>query len=169
MTIPHFLVIPYPIQGMVNPFMQFSLVLAKHGCKITFVNTEFNHNRAQKTTSSDQDKFIGSQIKMVTLPDGLSPQDGRTDQIKVLLSVKSSMPSQLHKLIQHVNAVDLDNKINCIVVSINMGWALEVGCKLGIKGAVLFASSATSMALCDSIQRLIDEGIIESQNGKKYL
>ncbi|WJX75313.1 hypothetical protein P8452_58857 [Trifolium repens] len=66
--LPHFLVIPFPILGHVNPLMQFSQVLANHGCKVTFVHTEFNHNRS-KTGGSRQEN-----IKVVTLPDGLEPE-----------------------------------------------------------------------------------------------
>ncbi|CAL0314735.1 unnamed protein product [Lupinus luteus] len=44
----------------------------------------------------------------------------------------------------------------------NMGWAIEVGNKLGIKGAFFFAASAASLASCYSIPKLIHDGIIDS-------
>ncbi|TKY65103.1 UDP-glycosyltransferase 83A1 [Spatholobus suberectus] len=160
MGIPHFLCIPFPVQGHVNPLMQLSLLLAKHGCKVTFVHTEFSHKRANTAGSDDHE---GSQMKLVTLPDGLGPEDDRSDVTKVLLSIKSTMPARLPKLIQDINALDVDNKITCIIVTINMGWALEVGRKLGIKGALLCPASATSLASAVCIPRLIDDGIIDSQ------
>ncbi|TKY65106.1 UDP-glycosyltransferase 83A1 [Spatholobus suberectus] len=161
MGIPHFLVIPYPVLGHVNPLMQFSEALAKHGCKITFLNTEFSRKRAN-TAGAGPDNLRGSGIKFVTLPDGLDPEDDRSDHIKVLLSIKSNMPAMLPKLIEDINALDVDNNITCIVVTMNMGWALEVGHKLGIKGALLWTASATSLATCYCIPRLIDDGIIDS-------
>ncbi|KAG4399502.1 hypothetical protein GLYMA_08G244000v4 [Glycine max] len=110
---------------------------------------------------------LGAQIKLVTLPHGLDPEDDRSDQPKVILSLKSTMPTKLHELILDINnnnALDADNnnKITCLVVSKNIGWALEVAHKLGIKGALLWPASATSLASFESI-RLIDEGIIDSQ------
>ncbi|KAJ1421488.1 UDP-glucuronosyl/UDP-glucosyltransferase [Sesbania bispinosa] len=160
---PHFLVIPYPVLGHINPLLQFSQVLAKHGCKITFLNTEFSHKRASPAGGAELDNLEGSQIiKFVTLPDGLDPEDDRSDQVKVLFSIKSNMPAMLPKLIEDINALDVDNKIACIVVTMNMGWALEVGHKLGIKGAFLWPASATSLASCDCIPQLIDDGIIDS-------
>ncbi|CAJ1831252.1 unnamed protein product [Sphenostylis stenocarpa] len=161
MNCPHFLVMPYPILGHMNPLLQFSQVLAKHGCKITFLITEFNQKRMKNAID-----HFGTQIKFVALPDGLDPEDDRSDQPKVILSLRNTMPCKLHKLIQDTNALDGDDsKITCLVVSKNIAWALEVGQKLGIKGALLWPASATSLASFESIPRLIDEGIIDSETG----
>ncbi|XP_057436096.1 UDP-glycosyltransferase 83A1-like [Lotus japonicus] len=161
MSIPHFLVIPYPIMGHINPLMQFSQLVAKHGCNITFLNTEFSHKRAT-SSGSGQDNLKESRIKFVTLPDGLDPEDDRNDQVKVLLSIRSTMTRMFPKLIEDINALDKDNKITCIIATMNMGWALEVGHKLGIKGALLWPPSATTLAFCDFIPNLIDDGVIDS-------
>ncbi|KAK7340625.1 hypothetical protein VNO77_21334 [Canavalia gladiata] len=162
MGIPHFLCIPFPTQGHVNPLMQFSEVLAKHGCKVTFVNTEFNHKRTNGD-GAGHENIERSQIKLVTLPDGLEPADDRGDRVKLHLSIKSTMPHRLPKLIEDVNVLDGNNKVTCIIVTNNMGWALQVGHKLGIKGALLCPSSAISLASLVCIPTLIHDGIIDSQ------
>ncbi|KAG5001166.1 UDP-glycosyltransferase 83A1 [Glycine soja] len=140
--------------------MQFSLLLVKHGCKVTFVHTEFSLKR---TKTSGADNLEHSQVKLVTLPDGLEAEDDRSDVTKLLLSIKSNMPALLPKLIEDINALDADNKITCIIVTFNMGWPLEVGHKLGIKGALLCPASATSLASAACIPKLIHDGIIDSQ------
>ncbi|XP_045793675.1 UDP-glycosyltransferase 83A1-like [Trifolium pratense] len=156
MGIPHFLVIPYPIQGHLNPLMQLSHLLSKHGCKITFLNTEYSHKKTNKNEQNQQT------INFVTLPDGLEPEDDRSDHKKAIFSIIKTMPSLLPKLIEDVNNLDVENKISCIVVTFNMGWALEVGHKLGIKGVLLWTASAITLAYCYSIPKLIDDGIIDS-------
>ncbi|XP_004489530.3 UDP-glycosyltransferase 83A1-like [Cicer arietinum] len=158
-NLPHFLAIPFQVQGHVNPLMQFSQILTKYGCKVTFLHTEFNHKR------SNMDDCQNNKIKVVTLSDGLESEDDRSDTKKVMLSIKSTMPNKLPKLIEDINALEVDNnnKINCIVVTFSMGWALEVGHKLGIKGALLFPASATSLACVVCIPRLIEDGIIDSE------
>ncbi|KAL2329884.1 hypothetical protein Fmac_017465 [Flemingia macrophylla] len=161
MGIPHFLCIPFPVQGHVNPLMQFSLLLAKHGCKVTFMHTEFSLKRANSAAGANN--FEGSLMKVVTLPDGLDPEDDRSDVFKVLWSIKNTMPARLPKLIEDVNALDVDNQITCVIVTWNMGWALEVGHKLGIKVANLFPASATSLVSIFRIPQLIHDGIIDSQ------
>ncbi|KAK7394421.1 hypothetical protein VNO78_14949 [Psophocarpus tetragonolobus] len=163
MGIPHFLCMPFPVQGHVNPLMQLALLSAKHGCKVTFVHTEFNHKRANTTVGAGN-LIKGSQVELVTLSDGLDPEDDRNDVTKLLLSIKSTMPARLSKLIQHINALDVHNKITCIIVTFNMGWALEVGHKLGIKGALLCPASATSLASAACIPKLLGDGIIDSQD-----
>ncbi|XP_019420161.1 PREDICTED: UDP-glycosyltransferase 83A1-like [Lupinus angustifolius] len=157
MSTPHFLAIAYPILGHLTPLLQFSKLLAKHGCKITFLTSDENYNRLKNN--------IDSMIKLVSLSDGVGPEDDRNDQAKVILSTKTSMSVKLPKLIEDLNAMDSCNKISCIIVTKNMGWALELGHKLGIKGALFWPASATSLTSFDSIQRLIHEGIIDSENG----
>ncbi|KAI9083334.1 hypothetical protein K1719_034700 [Acacia pycnantha] len=169
--IPHFLVIPFPILGHVNPLMQFSQVLVKHGCKVTFLSTEFSQKRTMAASScSEQHNNNNNKnsINIVTLPDGLSDEDDRNDLIEFYHSLKTTMSEKLPKLIEDVNKDNgiEESKISCIVVSVNMGWALEVGHILGIKGAVMCPPSATSMASLYCIQRLIDDGVINSETGK---
>ena len=158
--------IPYPSVGHVNPLMQLCEVLATHGCNITFLNTEFNHKRAN-TADAALENFKGPQIKFVTLPDGLGPEDDRKDPKKLIFSIKTHMPHMLPKLIQDINALNVNNSITCILVTVNMGWALEVGHKLGIKGAVLWPASATSLATCDYLPKFIQDGILDS-DGKVF-
>ncbi|KAK7340619.1 hypothetical protein VNO77_21327 [Canavalia gladiata] len=159
MSYPHFLIMPYPILGHINPLLQFSQILAQHGCKITFLITEFNQERLNNAID-----HLGSHIKFVSLPDGLAPEDDRSDQPKVILSLRRTMPTKLHKLIQDINALNGD-KITCMIVSKNIGWALDVGHKLGIKGALLWPASATSLLSFQSIPRLINDGIIDPETG----
>jgi hypothetical protein len=91
MGVPHFLVIPYPIAGHVNPLMQLCHLLSKHGCTITFLNTEFSHKRTNKNniSISKKDNLKNEEtINFVTLPDGLEDEDDRSDQRKVIFSIK---------------------------------------------------------------------------------
>ena len=41
----HILVLPFPAQGHVTPFMKLSHRLFDHGFEVTFVNTEADHSR----------------------------------------------------------------------------------------------------------------------------
>lgn len=62
-----------------------------------------------------------------------------------------------------------DDRIDFIVVDLCMAWALDVGTKLGIKGAVLCPGSATLFALLYNVPMLIEDGIIDSDYGKNII
>nr|KYP69604.1 Cytokinin-O-glucosyltransferase 2 [Cajanus cajan] len=140
--------------------MNFSQKLVDHGCKITFVNTEFIHQRLMSSMAK-QESLDDSPIKLVSIPDGLGLDDDRSDLGKLCDAILSTMPFILEKLIEDINLND-DDKITCIVADVIMGWALEVGSKLGIKGVQFWTASATMFALQYNIPMLIEDGIIDS-------
>jgi len=158
---PNLLVVPFPVQGHVNPFMNFSQKMVEHGCKISFVNTDFSHKRVMSSVGKQESLEESATIKLVSIPDGLEADDDRSDLGKLCDSIVSTMPSMLEKLIEdiHVNGGD---RITCIVADVIMGWALEVGRKLGIKGIFFCTASAAMFALKYNIPKLIQDGIIDS-------
>ena len=100
----------------------------------------------------------------------LGPEEDRNDLAKLCLAMLNTMPSVLEKLIEDINASDDEgsSKITCIVADAFMGWALDVGHKMGIKGAALWPASAAVFALEDNMPKLVEDGIMDS-NGKKLL
>ncbi|KAL0309687.1 UNVERIFIED_CONTAM: UDP-glycosyltransferase 86A1 [Sesamum radiatum] len=78
---PHFIIIPPPFQGHINPSVQLTLKLASRGFTVTFVNTEFSHDQIRKSRKhlsngeDDDDIFAGSResgldIRYRTVSDG---------------------------------------------------------------------------------------------------
>ncbi|CAJ1947100.1 unnamed protein product [Sphenostylis stenocarpa] len=160
MTIPNLLILPFPVQGHVNPMMNLSQKMVEHGCKITFVNSDFTQKKVMSSVTKQESLEESPTIKLVSIPDGLGPDDDRRDLGKLCDTVLSTMPSMLEKLIEdiHVNGGD---KITCIVADVTMGWALQVGRKLGIKGVLCWTASATMFALEYNIPKLIQHAIID--------
>ncbi|XP_061347445.1 UDP-glycosyltransferase 83A1-like [Gastrolobium bilobum] len=161
MSISSVLVLPYPAQGHVYPMMNFSQKLVEHGCKVYFVNTDFNHKRVVSSMVEQQKSLDESLLKLVSIPDGLRPEDDRTDFAKLFEAIESTMPSMLQKKIEEIH-LNGEDRISCIVADVNMGWALNVGNKLGIKGALFWPASAAMFAFQCNIPTLIDNGIIDS-------
>ncbi|CAJ1947108.1 unnamed protein product [Sphenostylis stenocarpa] len=169
-NIPTVLVLPYPAQGHVNPLIILSQKLVENGCKVLFVNSEFDHKRvvssiAEQEDNSNLDEESG--LKLVSIPDGLESDDDRKDLRKLFDSMQNFMPEALEKFIEDVHLKGED-KISFIVADLCMGWALDVGKKLGIKGAIVWSASAASFALLYKIPSLIDDGIIDS-DGKNAI
>ncbi|GKD85022.1 hypothetical protein Tco_1356176 [Tanacetum coccineum] len=85
----HVIVIPYPAQGHVIPLMELAQQLVKNGIKVTFINTEVNHELVTATCS---EKGL---MQMVLIPDGLEPWEDRSDLAKLAESMVQTMPRKL--------------------------------------------------------------------------
>ncbi|XP_022880617.1 UDP-glycosyltransferase 83A1-like, partial [Olea europaea var. sylvestris] len=157
---PHVLLIPFPAQGHVLPLMEVALHLVKYGFKITFVNSEFIHERVIK--SMPETDNVRKLIKMVSLPDGLESSDDRSDTGKLWASIVRVMPGELKVLIERINGSESD-KISCIIAETSLGWAIEVAEKMGIKKVAFWPAASALFALLFKIPSLIDEGIIDSE------
>lgn len=159
--IPHIVAIPYPAQGHVLPLMELSLWLVKEGCKITFVNSEFNHKRVIKALSENDD--VQKKISLVSIPDGLGPEEDRTDLKKLTEAIAEVMPGKLEEVINMINnESDDENGVSCVIVDENMGWALGVAEKLNIRRVAFWPAAAATLASSFNVSKLIDDGIIDS-------
>ncbi|KAK9176383.1 hypothetical protein WN944_028400 [Citrus x changshan-huyou] len=159
MSSPHILVFSTPAQGHVIPLLEFSQCLAKHGFRVTFVNSEYNHKRVMK--SLEGKNYLGEQIRLVSIPDGMEPWEERTDPGKLIEKVLQVMPGKLEELIEEINGRD-DEKIDCFIADGFMGWSMEVAEKMKLRRAVIWTSCAASVASIFCIPKLIDDGIIDS-------
>ncbi|XVF58418.1 hypothetical protein PTKIN_Ptkin07bG0065200 [Pterospermum kingtungense] len=156
---PHILVIPYPMQGHITPLMELSQNLAKHGFKITFVNSDFNHKRIVDASANEVDNLI----RLVSIPDGLEDGDNRNDPTKLTLGMIEVMAGELKKLIEKINSSE-DDMITCVVADMGLGWAVLLAAELGIKKATFHPASALSFAFIDRIPQLLQDGVID-ENG----
>ncbi|KAK1579046.1 hypothetical protein Q3G72_035148 [Acer saccharum] len=134
----HVLVIPLQAQGHLMPIMKLSHGLAKHGIKITIVNTESTHNQILNALAKEDD--IAS-INLVSCPNVYDDQ-------------------QVKKLIQQMND---DEKITCVLVDSFLAWNMEAAAELGIKRATICCLSATNFLPVFDLPKLIQHGVIDNQ------
>ncbi|XP_014515496.1 UDP-glycosyltransferase 83A1-like isoform X1 [Vigna radiata var. radiata] len=160
-NIPVVLVVPLPAQGHVNLFMILSQKLVENGCRVVFVNTEFDHKRVVSSFGEQQQHSTNQAMRLVSVPDGLGADDDRKDPSKLFDGLQNSMPKALEKLIKDMNLKG-DDRISFIVADLFMAWALDVGSKFGIKGAIVWPASAAIFALLWSFPSFIDDGTMDS-------
>ncbi|KAM0039850.1 putative 7-deoxyloganetin glucosyltransferase [Helianthus debilis subsp. tardiflorus] len=157
------LAIPYPLQGHVMPLMEATRCFTSNGLKVTFVNTEFIH---KKLMSACLEIDCPSDLmQLVSIPDGMEPCDDRNDHGKLTKAMFQLMPTKLEELINDINKND-DEKITCIVADYCMGWVLRVARKMGIRLALFCPSSAAVLAVTMSLQKLMDDQVINGRSGK---
>ncbi|RVW85636.1 UDP-glycosyltransferase 85A8 [Vitis vinifera] len=153
---PHVLIIPCPAQGHVTPLMKFAYQISDHGIKVTFVNSDFIHEKLVAALP-DEDE-AQSRIGLASIPDGLGPGEDRKDLLKSTDSMLRVMPGHLKELIEKVNNSNDDEKITCVIADTTVGWALEVAEKMGIKSVAFCPCGPGSLALLFHIPRLIEAG-----------
>lgn len=157
---PHVMVVPYPVQGHVIPLMELSLYLVKQGIKVTFVNTKDNHERIMNTFPSGNDDAL-SKICLVWISDGLESSEERKIPGKSSESVLKVMPGKVEELIESINGSSVNEKITCVIADQSIGWCLEIAERKGIPRAAFCPASAAQLVLGMSIQKLIENGIID--------
>ncbi|KAM1218009.1 hypothetical protein PS1_045655 [Malus domestica] len=162
MSSPHILVLPLPAQGHVIPMMELSQSLVNHGFKVTFVNTDFNHNCVTNALPDDQSHIRRDCIDLVSIPDGLEPGQDTNDPGKLSETMQQVMPGNLEELMEKINNRGEGDKITCVIADQAIGWALEIVVKMKIKTATFWPASAAVLALKLSIPKLIYEGIIDN-------
>ncbi|KAK4436999.1 UDP-glycosyltransferase 83A1 [Sesamum alatum] len=165
---PHVLAVPFPAQGHVGPLMKLCRLIANHGIKVTFVNTQHIHNRilAASLMLSDHDMDDKEEDNMVltSIPDGLAPDDDRNDYFKLVEGLRSTMTGSLTDLIDKINCSNSsdDEKVSCIVADTSVGWILEVAERVGAEPVGFSPTAAASMALTLHIRNLLERGNLDT-------
>ncbi|KAL0919215.1 hypothetical protein M5K25_011298 [Dendrobium thyrsiflorum] len=158
MSSPHALILPFPVQGHIIPLMELSYCLMERGFHITFINTEFNHERIFAGVVPDQAKFIDG-IHFVTIPDGLEPEEDRHSFGRLTTSLIKVMPNFLEELMRN-NAV----KFTCFIADIHMAWALSIAKNMGLRTAAVWPAAAGVLVAMLSIPKLIQDEVIDEND-----
>ncbi|XP_058087002.1 7-deoxyloganetin glucosyltransferase-like [Magnolia sinica] len=158
---PHAVCIPYPSQGHVNPLLKLAKILHSRGFYITFVNTEFNHNRLLRSRGSHSLDGLDD-FRFETIPDGLPPSDcNATQDIPALCNstTKNCLVPFRHLVTKLNKAADMP-KVSCIVSDGIMSFALPVAEELGIPNVSFWTPSACGFMGYLHYRNLIERGFI---------
>ncbi|XP_021900789.1 7-deoxyloganetin glucosyltransferase-like [Carica papaya] len=156
---PHAVCIPYPAQGHINPMLKLAKLLHSYGFHVTFVNTEFNHNRLLKTRAPNSFDGLPS-FCFQTIPDGLPPTDvDATQDIPSLCEStrKTCLPhfkQLLHKL-NHSDALP----VTCIVSDGSMSFTVVAAEELGLPIVLFWTPSACGFMAYLHYRQLIQKGL----------
>ncbi|KAH9307212.1 hypothetical protein KI387_035123 [Taxus chinensis] len=163
---PHALLLPFPSQGHVNPMMQLSNILFSRGYYITFVNTEYIHDRMLKSESTN----FKADFRFETIPDGIPPELSRThNQLdEICKSLVDNCPAHLEKVVNKLKENPDVPPLTCIVYGSFMSWAQKTANRLGIPGIAFWTPSACGSYIYLSASLLVENGYIPLKD-KSYL
>ncbi|XXG40415.1 hypothetical protein AAC387_Pa01g1138 [Persea americana] len=158
---PHIICIPYPTQGHVTAVLKLAKLLHTRGFFITFVNTEFNHNRLLRSRGPDSLKGLHD-FRFETIPDGLPPShcDATQDIPALCESTSKNCMVPFRDLIVGINSTAGVPKISCILSDGLMSFTLDAAEELGIPEVLLWTASTCGFLGCLHYRQLIERGII---------
>ncbi|KAI3850322.1 hypothetical protein MKW92_036132 [Papaver armeniacum] len=156
---PHAICIPYPAQGHISPMLKLAKYLHFRGFHITFVNTEFNHQRFLKSRGSGNaiDDF-----QFETIPDGLPPSDSDSTQDipSLCASVRVNCLAPFVDLVTRLNdSPDVPN-VSCIISDGAMSFTVKAAEQLNIPEVVFFTTSACGFIGYVYYAELVERGLV---------
>jgi len=158
---PHVVLVPFPAQGHVNPFMQLAKLLRCNGFYITFVNTEFNHKRLIKSLGPD---FVNGlpDFQFETILDGLPPcdKDATQDVPTLCDATRKNCYAPFKELVNKLNTSSPHIPVTCIIADGLSGFAGRVAKDLGIQELQFWTASACGFVGYLQYDELVKRGIL---------
>jgi hypothetical protein len=156
---PHAVCVPFPAQGHINPMLKLAKLLHHRGFFVTFVNSEFNHNRLIKSQNSLN---ALPTFRFETIPDGLPPSDAEATQDVPSLcnSTKKTCLGPLKELVLKLNESNDVPRVTCIVSDCIMSFTLELARQLRIPNVLFWTASAAGFMGYLNYRPMIRKGII---------
>ena len=166
---PHAVCIPSPAQSHIKAMLKLSKLLHHKGFHITFVNTEFNHQRFLQSRGPNSLDGL-SDFRFETIPDGLPPSDlNATQDLHFLCdSIMKNFLAPFSDLLVKLNGATSKNPpVTCIISDGFMPFTITTAQELGIPIVMFFTISACSLMGFMQIPSLKDKGIIPLKGVKK--
>ena len=159
---PHAVCIPFPAQGHVNPMMKLAKELHSRGFHITFVSTDYNHQRLLKSRGPSSLKGLHD-FRFRSIPDGLPPSDldGTQDILALCESTMNTCLDPFRELLVDLNASNDAPLVSCVVSDSSMTFTLDAAQEIGVPGVLLDTLSACATMGYMQYGELIRRGVLE--------
>ncbi|CAL5085702.1 unnamed protein product [Urochloa decumbens] len=160
---PHVLLIPYPAQGHVNPFLKLGKALHARGCHVTFVHTEYNHGRLLRARGPSAFDAGAEGFRFETIPDGLPPSDlDATQDIWALCeATRRTGPDAVRGLVERLNRAGGGvPPVSCVVADGAMGYVVHVAKEMGLPAYLFFTPSGCGYLVYLNFDQLVKRGYV---------
>ncbi|KAL6342459.1 hypothetical protein AAG906_011149 [Vitis piasezkii] len=131
----HFLIISLPLQGHINPALQFAKRLIRTGAHVTFAVSVSAHRRMPKGPTLPG-------LTLVPFSDGYDDGIKLEDHAQHYLSEIKRCGSETLRRITAISA-DQGRPVTCLVHTMVLAWAAELARSLQLPSALLWIQSAT--------------------------
>ncbi|KAH7293156.1 hypothetical protein KP509_28G014300 [Ceratopteris richardii] len=168
---PHFLALPFPFHGHVNPLLQLSLKYAGSGVAVTLLNIPYYHSRVTASVQSLVDRS-GLPLGLLSLRDDYPLPDLRIrGSMDICLQrVATVMAEEVESIVCSFMERDPSFSFTCLLADVRIPFAQRVAKKFSIPWIAFWTQSAASfsyhMALANGLHLPADElAVIEGIPG----
>ncbi|CAJ1963463.1 unnamed protein product [Sphenostylis stenocarpa] len=167
-TKPHAVLIPFPLQGHINPLFKLAKLLHLRGFHITFVHTHYNHKRYLKSRGPNALDGLPD-FRFETIPDGLSPLDDDADgdvsqDISSLChSIRNNFLQPFRDLLARLNhsaIAGLIPPVSCLVSDCFMSFPIQAAEELAVPVILLSPVGAGAFLCFMHFRTLVETGIV---------
>ncbi|KAK9080758.1 hypothetical protein SSX86_000516 [Deinandra increscens subsp. villosa] len=157
---PHVVCMPVPLQGHINPMLKLAKILHSKGFLITFINTEFNHQRLIQSRGAEAVLGLPS-FRFETVPDGL-PTPENTNATQDIPSLAKSLDETCLGPFKSVVAKVSGScaPVTCIVADVLMCFTLDAAEELNIPEILLWTSGAGSLVCYNQYPNLLEKKLM---------
>ena len=152
---PHVLIFPLPAQGHINSMLKLAELFALAGLKVTFLNTEYNHERLVRHTDIRSRFAKYPRFGFQTIPDGLPQDHPRVGH--GFMEIFESLVLRTKPILREM-LVNIKPTVDCIIGDGVLGLILDVADELGIPIIQFRTVSASSIWAYFAIPDMIEAG-----------
>ncbi|KAH7423226.1 hypothetical protein KP509_12G045100 [Ceratopteris richardii] len=185
----HIVMMPYPVQGHINPMMQFAKVLIdRYPVKISFINIKHHHSRirqafcATPSTASSTDAVDGStssfrnsnnppkdeyfrgKLQLLSLEDGLPEGFNYTDILPGLPKLHLASVKMREPLKQLLEKLHQRHSVACVIFGSFWPWIHDVSSELRIPTFFFWTQSAAVFSIYYHLPLLHANGFFPYNN-----
>ncbi|KAL4559671.1 hypothetical protein LXL04_031814 [Taraxacum kok-saghyz] len=153
---PHVVFVPFPAQSHIKCMLKLARLLHQKGLQITFVNTEYNHNRFLNS-GGPHCMDGGPGFRFETIPDGLdnSNMDATQDMNELCKSLLTNCLDPFLDLVRR-----LESPVTCVISDGFMPFATEAAEKIRVPVMQFWTIAACAFMGFNEAPNLLEKGII---------
>ncbi|KOM54779.1 hypothetical protein LR48_Vigan10g067100 [Vigna angularis] len=163
---PHAVLIPFPVQGHINPFFRLAKLLHLRGFHITFVHTEYNYKRLLNSSALKAFHVLPD-FHYETIPDGLPLIDAAAnvtqDPVSLGKSVRENSLIPFRELLSKLNdsaIAGLIPPVTGLVSDFCLTFTSKAAQELALPILLFSPVSATCLVSIMNLRDLSDKGLI---------
>lgn len=164
--VPHVVILPLPLSGHVKPMLTLAELLCDAGFLITFVNSDYNHDRLEHVMDIQAFYNRSPGFRFVSISDGLPPDQPRLGPLifQLLINTRTvSKPLFRELLTSLLRQSRQRSPPTCIIADELMCFAIDVAEELGIPIIIFPTHGSYGMWTIMHVSNLIEEGELPFQ------